>query len=88
MATLLDAFMASLSVTTPKPRMSRMVKRPMVRRPSPVSIRVSGRTSPRSSASAATIGLTVEPGSKVSVRARLRTCSPLRLRRWLGLKLG
>ncbi len=39
-------------------------------------MRISGLTLPRSIDSAATSGLMVEPGSKVSVTARFRNCSP------------
>ena len=43
-----------------------------------------GVTRPLSSAQAAMNGFIVEPGSKVSVSARLRSCAPLRLRRSAG----
>jgi hypothetical protein len=39
---------------------------------------------PLSSAQAATKGFIVEPGSKVSVRARLRSCAPVRFLRSPG----
>ena len=48
-------------------------------------IGVSGVTSFLSSASEATKGFIVEPGSKMSVSARLRSCAPDRLRRLPGL---
>mgnify|MGYP006995914119 CR=1 FL=1 len=57
----------------------------MVMRPGAVWIGVLGLTMPFSSASAAMKGFMVEPGSKLSVSARLRSCSPLRLTRLLGL---
>ena len=45
---------------------------------------VSGVTRPVSSANAAMKGFIVEPGSKMSVSARLRSCAPLRLLRLAG----
>ena len=56
----------------------------MVRRPGAVWIAVSGRTRPFSSASATMNGFIVEPGSKVSVSARLRSCAPVRFWRLPG----
>ena len=47
-----------------------------------------GVTRPDSIAHAAMNGFIVEPGSKVSVSARLRSCAPLKLRRSAGVKLG
>jgi len=43
-----------------------------------------GLTRPVSSAQAITKGFIVEPGSKMSVSARLRSCSPVRRARALG----
>ena len=60
----------------------------MVMLPGAVWIIVSGVTRPVSSASATTNGFIVEPGSKVSVSARLRSCAPDRLLRLPGSKLG
>ena len=61
-----------------------MVKPPMLKRPGPVSISVCGLMRPASSAIATVIGFIVEPGSKVSVSARLRSCSPVRFCRLSG----
>ena len=63
---------------------SEMVDPVMVRRPGEVSMTVWGRTRPVSSASAMVKGFMVEPGSKVSVSARLRSCSPERFWRLSG----
>ena len=49
--------------------------------PGAVWITVVGVTRPVSSAQAATNGFIVEPGSKVSVSARLRSCAPVRFLR-------
>jgi hypothetical protein len=46
---------------------------------------VFGVTRPVSIAQPAMNGFIVEPGSKVSVIARLRNCAPVRLRRSAGL---
>ncbi len=46
-----------------------------------------GRAMPRSIDCAATRSLIVEPGSNVSVRARLRNCSPVRRARSFGSKV-
>ena len=56
----------------------------MVSRPGLVSITVSGRTRPLLSARPMVMGFMVEPGSKVSVMARLRSCSPVSLPRLPG----
>ena len=61
-----------------------MVEPVSVMRPGAVWITVSGVTRPLSIAQAATNGFIVEPGSKVSVSARLRSCAPVRLRRSPG----
>ena len=53
-------------------------------RPGAVWIGVSGVTRPFSNASATTSGFIVEPGSKESVKARLRSCAPLRFCRLPG----
>ena len=62
-----------------------MVEPPMVIRPGAVLMGVLGVTMPLSSASAVMKGFMVEPGSKLSVSTRLRSCSPLRFTRRLGL---
>ena len=56
----------------------------MVILPGLVEITVLGVTFFCSSASATVTGFMVEPGSKISVRARLRNCSPVRFLRLLG----
>jgi hypothetical protein len=63
---------------------SRMVEPLMVMVPGAVWITVSGLTMPFCSASDTTSGFIVEPGSKVSVKARLRSCAPLRFWRCAG----
>ena len=78
---LLDFWITSATVRSPCGWASLMTNPPMAMRPGAVWITVSGLTRPVSSAHAAISGLTVEPGSKVSVSARLRSCSPVRLRR-------
>ena len=60
----------------------------MVMRPGAVWITVSGLTLPCSSASEMVKGFITEPGSKVSVSTRLRSCAPVRLPRLFGLKVG
>ena len=62
-----------------------MVALPMVSRPGAVWICESKRKRPFSSASAAVNGFIVEPGSKTSVSARLRSCAPVSLTRLFGL---
>jgi len=57
----------------------------MVMRPPFTLIGVLGVTSPFSSASDTTKGFIVEPGSKVSVSARLRSWPPVRFCRLPGL---
>ena len=49
---------------------------------------VSKRTLPASSACATVNGLSTEPGSKVSVIARLRSCAPDKRSRLFGLYVG
>ncbi|MCY1548213.1 hypothetical protein D9M68_843090 [compost metagenome] len=83
--TLLDFWIISLTVSRPFGCASLMVEPPMVRCPGAVWICVVGVTRPLSSASAAMKGFMVEPGSKLSVNTRLRSCAPLRLSRRLGL---
>ena len=82
--TLLDFWMTSLTLSTPWGCASVMVEPVMVMRPGAVWIGVSGLTKPFSSAKATANGFMVEPGSKVSVKARLRRFSPLRLTRLSG----
>ena len=55
-----------------------------VMRPGDVWIIVFGVTRPDSSAQAATNGFIVDPGSKVSVKARLRSWAPVRFFRSAG----
>jgi hypothetical protein len=61
-----------------------MVEPVMVSGPGVVSITVSGRTRPDSSARPMVNGFMVEPGSNTSVSARLRSCSPVRFWRLSG----
>ena len=82
--TLLDFWMTSLTLSTPWGWASVMVEPVMVMRPGAVCIGVSGLTMPFSSANETAKGFIVEPGSKVSVKARLRNCSPLKLIRLAG----
>ena len=83
--TLDDFWITSARVSTPCGWASWMVAAPMVSRPGAVWIGVSKRNLPFSSASAAVKGLKVEPGSNVSVNARLRNCAPARRTRLFGL---
>ena len=69
--TLLDFWMISLTVNWGCGCVSRTSLAP-TRQVSGVSMTLSGRYRPRSSTAAATKGLMVEPGSKVSITARLR----------------
>ncbi|MNH45933.1 hypothetical protein D3C79_1085320 [compost metagenome] len=64
--------------------MSEMVEPVTLMRPGVVSIGVSGLNLPVSSAMPTVIGFIVEPGSKTSVIARLRSCSPVRCWRLSG----
>ena len=80
--------MTSATESTPCGWASLMVEPVMVMEPGAVWMGVCGVTRPLSSAQAAMKGFIVEPGSKMSVRARLRSCPPLRFCRWFGLKLG
>ena len=86
--TLLDFWITSATVSAPCGCASLMVEPPMLMRPGAVWITVLGVTRPVCIASAAMKGLIVEPGSKVSVSARLRNCPLPRLRRSAGAKLG
>ena len=61
-----------------------MVKPPMLDGRARFDDRCLGVTRPASSAIAIVNGFMVEPGSKVSVRARLRNWAPLRLWRFPG----
>ncbi len=81
--TLLDFWITWATVSTPWGSWSLTVLPGTCSQPGPVSMGVSARTRPVSSAHAAMKGFIVEPGSKMSVSARLRNCSPLRLRRRL-----
>ncbi len=62
-----------------------MVAVPMVSLPGAVCTTVLGVTRLVSSASAIVKGFRVEPGSKVSVMTRLRSCAPVRMERLFGL---
>ena len=73
------------TVSAPCGWASRMVEPVMVMDPGAVSMMVLGVTRPVCSAQAVTKGFMVEPGSKMSVSARFRSCAPLRPERWLGL---
>ena len=86
--TLLDFWITPATVRAPWGWVSRICEPVMTIVPGEVSITVSGVTRPDSSAQAATKGFIVEPGSKMSVSARLRSCSPVRFWRCPGLKLG
>jgi hypothetical protein len=86
--TLLDFLITCDRLSIPCGCASLMVEPPIVMRPGAVWMGVLALTKPLSMANAATNGFIVEPGSKLSVRARLRNCSPVRLMRRLGLKLG
>ena len=77
--TLLDFWITPSTVRTPLGCESEMVEPVIVKRPLPVSIRVCGVTRPVSSASPMVKGFMTEPGSKVSVNARLRSWPPVRL---------
>ena len=91
MPTLDDFWITCATVSTPCGWASEMVAVPMVSRPGAVWIGVSKRNLPFSSASAAVNGFIVEPGSKVSVKARLRSCAPVSLTavvRVVGRQIG
>jgi hypothetical protein len=83
--TLEDFWITWATVNTPPAWVSEIVAGPIVSLPLPVSMRVSKRTLPSFSASATVKGFIVEPGSKVSVKARLRNWLPTRLVRLFGL---
>ena len=82
--TLLDFWITPSTVSTPWLLVSEMVEPVTVTRPGLVSMMVSGRTRPVSSASPMVKGFMVEPGSNTSVMARLRSCSPVRFWRLSG----
>ena len=82
--TLLDFWITSLTVRLPCGCESLIVKPLIVILPGAVWITVDGVTRFVSRAQPTTKGFIVEPGSKVSVSARLRSCAPLRLRRSEG----
>ena len=84
--TLLDFWITSATVSRPCGCASRIVLPVMVIQPGAVWIGVAGVTRPVSSARRTTKGFIVEPGSKVSVSARLRSCAPVRLRRSPGVE--
>ncbi len=72
---------------TPLGWVSVMRLSPITNQPGPVSMRVSGFATPASRAAATNRGFMVEPGSKVSVTARLRSRAASKVARLLGLKL-
>ena len=82
--TLLDFWITSVTVRLPCGCESVIVEPVSVILPGAVWMTVVGVTRPVSSAQAAMNGFIVEPGSKVSVRARFRTCAPVRFLRSLG----
>ncbi len=86
--TLLDFWITWATVSAPFGCASRIVPPGRLMLPGAVWINVCGVTRPLSSASAMTKGFIVEPGSKVSVSARLRNCPPCSVRRLPGSKLG
>ena len=86
--TLLDFWITSATLNRPCGCASLIVLPVMLMLPGAVWIIVAGVTRPLSSASAMTKGFIVEPGSKVSVSARLRNCAPDRFLRLPGSKLG
>ena len=83
--TLLDFWITCSTVSSPCGWASLMVLPVMVMRPGEVSITVFGLTRPVSSARPTVNGFIVEPGSKVSVSARLRICAGLRFLRSPGV---
>ena len=83
--TLDDFWMTCSTVSAPSACASWIVAEPIVSVPGDVSITVSGRTRPASSAAAIVNGFIVEPGSNVSVSARLRIIAGTTLLRLLGL---
>ena len=86
--TLDDFWMTCSTVSAPSGCASWIVSGPIVSVPGAVSITVSGRTRPASSAAAIVNGFIVEPGSNVSVSARLRIIAGATLLRLLGLYVG
>ena len=82
--TLLDTWITCSTVSAPWGCESWMVEPVMVTLPGAVWITVSGLTLPVFSARPMVNGFITEPGSKESVSARLRSCSPVRLRRLFG----
>ena len=81
---LLDFWITSDTLNTPWGWASVIVMPYILSLPGDVSICVSGLTKPFSIAKAMTKGFMVEPGSKVSVSARLRICIALKLLRFSG----
>ena len=83
-----DFWITCSTVSGPARCASWIVCLPIVSSPASVWITVSGRTLPASSAAAIVNGFIVEPGSNVSVSARLRIFSRATLSRRLGLYVG
>jgi hypothetical protein len=83
--TLDDFWMTSATLSAPCGWASEIVALPIVRRPGAQLMMVSKRTLPVSSPRAMVNGFRVEPGSKVSVTARLRSCAPDSPSRLFGL---
>ena len=82
--TLLDTWITCSTVKAPCGCESWMVAPVIVTDPGAVSITVLGLTRPVSTARPIVKGFMTEPGSKVSVKARLRSWAPLRLERLAG----
>ena len=83
--TLLETWMTCSTVSAPWGCASRMVAPVILTEPGEVSMMVLGLTRPVSSAKPMVNGFITEPGSKVSVSARLRSWAPVRFRRFSGL---
>src|SRR5437016_6168924 len=84
--TLEDFWMTCATVSELSKWASWMVAAPMLRLPGAIWITESGLTRPPSRARATVKGLSVEPGSKVSVSVRFRSCAPASLLRLFGLR--
>ena len=83
--TLLDTCMTCSTVSAPCGCESRIVAPVILTEPGAVSINVVGFTRPEFKAKPMVKGFITEPGSKVSVKARLRSCAPLKFKRFSGL---
>ena len=85
---LLEYWMTSGIVSRPYGWWSLIVHLPMRNLPFSQNTRSSGSTTPSSSAAAASTALSVEPGSKLSVTARLRRICGLALPCLFGSNQG